>query len=54
VRFLSTLCVLIAANVHAAVVYDFTPVTQQVDALLQNHPSINGASLIVIRDGSVI
>ena len=53
-RLLSTLCVLLAANLHAAVVYDFTPVTQQVDALLQNHPSINGASLIVIRNGGVI
>ncbi len=44
----------IAASCRAAVVYDFTPVTQQIDALLQTYPSINGASLIVIRNGKVI
>jgi len=45
---------LAAASARAAVVYDFTPVTQQIDAMLQTYPSINGASLIVIRNGAVI
>lgn len=53
-RLLLILCGLVAVNLHAAVVYNFTPVTQQIDALLQNHPAINGASLIVIRNGAVI
>ena len=43
-----------AASCRAAVVYDFTPVTQQIDAMLQTYPSINGASLIVLRNGAVI
>ena len=46
--------VLAAADLHAAVVYDFLPVTQQIDAMLQTYPSINGAALIVVRDGTVI
>lgn len=37
----------------AAVVYDFTPVTQQIDTMMQTY-SLNGASLIVIRNGAVI
>ncbi len=41
------------ASCRAAVVYDFTPVTQQIDAMMQTH-SLNGASLIVIRNGAVI
>lgn len=45
--FLATTC-------RAAVVYDFTPVTQQVDAMLQAHPAVDGASLIVIRNGAVV
>ncbi|MGH8041941.1 MAG: serine hydrolase domain-containing protein [Rudaea sp.] len=46
--------VLATAGARAAVVYDFTPVTQQIDGILQDHPLINGASLIVIRNGAVI
>lgn len=45
---------LAATSSRASVVYDFTPVTQQIDGLLQTYPSINGASLIVIRNGAVI
>jgi len=52
-RIISTLALLIAVNAHAALVYDFTPVTQQIDGILQAN-SINGASLIVIRNGAVI
>lgn len=44
---------LATASAPAAVVYDFTPVTQQIDAMLQTY-SLNGASLIVIRNGAVI
>lgn len=44
---------LAAASCRAAVVYDFTPVTQQIDAMLQTY-SLNGASLVVIRNGAVI
>jgi CubicO group peptidase (beta-lactamase class C family) len=51
---LSLIALLVAADLDAAVVYDFTPVTQQIDTLLQTYPSINGASLIVIRNGSVL
>jgi len=54
VRLWLLLCTLLGADLHAALVYDFTPVTQQVDALLLAHPGINGASLIVIRYGAVI
>ena len=43
-----------AADLHAALVYDFTPVTQQISLMLQTYPSISGASLIVIRNGAVI
>jgi len=43
VRFFPILCVLLAANLNAAVTYDFAPVTQQIDAIMLNHPSINGA-----------
>jgi len=43
-----------SAALHAATVYDFTPVTQQLDTMMQTYPSINGASLIVIRNGAVI
>ncbi|HMM58042.1 MAG: class A beta-lactamase-related serine hydrolase [Xanthomonadales bacterium PRO7] len=54
-RFLPLLFGLLAAtSCRAAVVYDFTPVTQQIDGILQANPSINGASLIVIRNGTVI
>ena len=53
-RLVLLLCGMLAANLQAAVVYDFTPVTQQIDAMLQATPSINGASLIVIRNGAVI
>ncbi len=42
-----------AASSHAAVVYDFTPVTQQIDGMMQTY-SLHGASLIVIRNGAVI
>ena len=45
---------LAAAACRADVAYDFTPVTQQIDAILQANPSINGASLIVIRNGTAI
>ncbi|HZW50996.1 MAG TPA: serine hydrolase domain-containing protein, partial [Rudaea sp.] len=45
---------LAAASSRAAVVYDFTPVTQQIDTLLQTYPDIGGASLIVIRNGAVV
>lgn len=44
----------ISCNLPAAVVYDFAPVTQQIDAMRQQYPSINGASLLVIRNGAVI
>lgn len=44
---------LVATSCRAAVVYDFTPVTQQINALLARE-NLNGASLLVIRDGSVI
>lgn len=43
-----------AASCRAAVVYDFAPVTQQIDAMLQTNADMNGASLIVLRDGAVI
>jgi CubicO group peptidase (beta-lactamase class C family) len=43
-----------AVSLHAAVVYDFTPVTAQINGILQANPAINGASLIVIRNGAVI
>lgn len=42
-----------AASSHAAVVYDFSPVTQQIGAMMQTY-SLPGSSLIVIRDGAVI
>ena len=42
-----------AASCRADVAYDFTPVTQQIDALLQRE-NLGGASLMVIRNGSVI
>lgn len=42
-----------AVSCRAAVVYDFTPVTQQIDGMMQTY-SLNGASLIVIRNGAVI
>jgi len=45
---------LAAAAARAAVVYDFSPVTAQIDAMMQTYPSIDGASLIVIRQGAVI
>jgi CubicO group peptidase (beta-lactamase class C family) len=51
---LSVLILLVATDARAALVYDFAPVTQQIEDLLQTHPGIGGASLIVIRDGSVI
>lgn len=54
VRSWLLLCSVLGADLHAAPVYDFTPVTQQIDALLLAHPAINGASLIVIRNGAVI
>lgn len=44
---------LATAPAPAAVVYDFMPVTQQIDAMMQTY-SLNGASLIVIRNGAVI
>jgi CubicO group peptidase (beta-lactamase class C family) len=43
-----------AASCRAAVIYDFTPVTQQIDAMLPTYPDMDGASLIVMRDGAVI
>lgn len=39
---------------HAAVVYDFSPVAQQIEAMLQTHADMAGASLIVMRYGAVI
>jgi len=55
VRSLALLCAFLAAgDLQAALAYDFTPVTQQIDAIMQANPSINGASLIVIRNGAVI
>ena len=42
------------APLHAELKYDFAPVTQQIDGMLQAYPLINGASLIVIRNGAVI
>jgi CubicO group peptidase (beta-lactamase class C family) len=53
-RLLLSLILLVAADARAALVYDFTPVTQQINALLSGHPDISGASLIVIRDGVAI
>jgi len=53
-RIMSTLVLLAAVNVHARLVYDFTPVTQQIEGILQANPSINGASLVVIRNGAVV
>ena len=53
-RLLPLLCLSLAAQSQAALVYNFAPVTQQIDALLQTYPTISGASLIVIRDGAVI
>ena len=53
-RIIFLLALLVAANADAALVYDFAPVTQQIDGILQANPSINGASLIVIRNGAVI
>jgi CubicO group peptidase (beta-lactamase class C family) len=44
---------LAAASCRAAVVYDFTPVTQQVNALLARE-NLGGASLMVIQNGNVI
>ncbi len=44
---------LATVSARAAVVYDFTPVTQQIDGLLQRE-NLGGASLMVIRNGSVI
>lgn len=51
-----SLLLLIPASVGApaAVVYDFTPVTRQIDAMMQTYPSINGASFMAIRYGAVI
>jgi CubicO group peptidase (beta-lactamase class C family) len=43
-----------SASCAAAVVFDFTPVTQQIDGLLATYPDVSGASLIVIRDGAVV
>jgi CubicO group peptidase (beta-lactamase class C family) len=54
VRRITPLLTLLVANAHAALVYDFTPVTQQINGILQANPSINGASLIVIRNDAVI
>lgn len=39
---------------HADLDYDFTPVTQQIAALLAEYPDITGASLVVTRDGGTI
>jgi CubicO group peptidase (beta-lactamase class C family) len=54
VRLLLPLILFVAADARAALVYDFTPVTQQISALLASHPGISGASLIVVRDGNTI
>src|SRR6185312_10536661 len=54
VRSLPLLCAFLAGDLQAALVYDFTPVTGQIDGIMQANPSINGASLIVIRNGAVI
>lgn len=51
-RTILLLAVLLAAPV-AAQPYDFTPVSQQIEALLQRE-SLGGASLIVMRNGVVI
>jgi len=51
-RLILMLALLFAAPV-AAQTYDFTPVTQQIDALLQRE-GLGGASLVVIRNGVVI
>ncbi|MBZ0223714.1 MAG: beta-lactamase family protein [Dokdonella sp.] len=52
------ICVLFAlivtASARAAVVYDFTPVTQQINGLVQVTPDMNGASLVVMREGVVL
>jgi CubicO group peptidase (beta-lactamase class C family) len=53
-RLLPLATLLIAAHAHAALVYDFTPVTEQINGMMQTYPSINGASLMVIRNGAVI
>ena len=53
-RLLLLAGLLVIAPAHAALRYDFTSVTQQLDGMLQTYPSINGASLIVIRSGAVI
>jgi CubicO group peptidase (beta-lactamase class C family) len=47
------LALLGTAEIHAAPVYDFSPVTQQIQALVQRE-SLSGASLIVIRNGTPI
>lgn len=39
---------------NAAVVYDFTPVAQQISGMVQATPDMYGASLIVLRNGAVI
>jgi len=52
-RRLAFLSTLVATCCNAQPNYDFTPVTQQIQALVQRE-SLDGASLIVIRNGSVI
>lgn len=53
-RLLPLAASVIAAHAHAAPAYDFMPVTEQINGMMQTYPSINGASLIIIRNGTVI
>lgn len=46
--------VMVAASGRAAVVYDFTSVTNQIDGFMAATPDMDGASLIVVRNGTVI
>jgi len=52
-RSLPFLWLLATSLARASASYDFTPVTQQIDALVARE-SLNGASLIVIRNGVTI
>lgn len=52
--FLFMATITVGAAARAAPVYDFSPVTRQIEDLLSSHPAIAGASLIVIRDGVTI
>ena len=54
-RFAAILATLLASNevVGATPVYDFSPVTAQINALVQRE-SLDGASLVVMRNGATI